>query len=290
MKPFTILFVFLIFHSASAQDHQLIRATLHDFFYAIHTADSALMTTALRDDAILRTIHPQSGELSPQIRGRDLCTMIGGLSPKSQREKIWSYKISQDGHLAHAWLPYSFYVDGEFHHCGVNDIQLSRSGENWQIIHIIDTRNEECKEEALSQELHQYMNQWHHAAATADEDYYFSFMAREGIFLGTDATEKWYAHELQEWSAEYFNRDTAWAFTTVDREIYFHHDGALAWFDEVLDTWMGECRGSGVIQQDSDGQWSLQQYNLAILVPNDLVKEYLKIKKSHDTLSPEKKE
>jgi len=278
MKPITILFFFLFFQSAGAQDSQIIRATLHDFFYAIHTADSALMSSVLREDAILRTIHPESGELSPQISGRSLCGMIGGLSPKGQKEKIWSYDIDQDGDLAHAWMPYSFYVAGDFHHCGVNDVQLSRSHGKWKIVHVIDTRNATCKEENLSQQLHAYMDQWHEAAATADEDYYFRFMARDGIYLGTDASEKWYAHELEEWSAEYFDRDTAWAFTAVHREIYLHEDGKLAWFDEILDTWMGKCRGSGVLQQDSDGLWTLQQYNLAILVPNDLVQDYLKMK------------
>ena len=47
--------------------------------------------------------------------------------------------------------------------------------------------------------------------------------------------------------------------------------GSVGWFDEVLDSdHMGECRGSGVVIQGSDGQWRIAHYILSFPVPNDL--------------------
>ena len=33
---------------------------------------------------------------------------------------------------------------------------------------------------------------------------------------------------------------------TLERHIYTSKSGDFIWFDELLDTWMGACRGSGV--------------------------------------------
>jgi len=51
-----------------------------------------------------------------------------------------------------------------------------------------------------------------------------------------------------------------------------------AWFEETLDTWMGDCRGSGVLIYQSS-IWKIKHYNLAIAVPNDVVKDYIKLLK-----------
>jgi len=40
---------------------------------------------------------------------------------------------------------------------------------------------------------------------------------------------------------------------------------------------MGVCRGSGVLEKQGDGTWKIAQYNVAILVPNDLVQDYMKL-------------
>ena len=53
-------------------------------------------------------------------------------------------------------------------------------------------------------------------------------------------------------------------------------DGTMAWFDELLDTWMGVCRSSGVVVLTAEG-WKIKHYHLSIAVPNDAVQDYLKI-------------
>lgn len=110
----------------------------------------------------------------------------------------------------------------------------------------------------------------HDAAAKADEVRYFRRFAKDAVFIGTDATERWTKAEFQTWAKPYFARGTAWAYTPRDRHIFFSADGATAWFDEFVDNVkLGACRGTGVLVLD-EGEWRVAQYHLVIPVPNDL--------------------
>jgi hypothetical protein len=123
---------------------------------------------------------------------------------------------------------------------------------------------------------------WHLAAVDADFDQYFSLMTKEGVFVGTDAGEHWENKAFKSFSKPYFNAGKAWSFTSLERHIY-HNDSAV-WFDELLDTQMGICRGSGVLELE-DGQWKIAHYVLSIAVPNDQVSKLLELKKAQDSIS-----
>ncbi len=114
-------------------------------------------------------------------------------------------------------------------------------------------------------------------AAQADYKNYFDLFAEESIYIGTEAGEVWNKEEFMAWSKPYFDRGKAWNFTSLKRNIYFSTDGTYAWFDELLDTQMKICRGSGVLEKIG-GKWKIRQYVLSVTVPNDVVDEVTKIK------------
>jgi hypothetical protein len=117
------------------------------------------------------------------------------------------------------------------------------------------------------------LDDWHAAAAAAQEDRYFGHFAAGAVFLGTDATERWTAEEFRRYAHPYFAKGKAWSFKAVDRHVAFSSDGAVAWFDEKLDTPnLGPSRGSGVLVREK-GAWKIAQYNLTVPIPNDLMKE-----------------
>jgi ketosteroid isomerase-like protein len=117
------------------------------------------------------------------------------------------------------------------------------------------------------------LDAFHAAAARADEAAYFALLAPNGVFLGTDATERWGKAAFQAFAHPYFAKGKAWTFTPRDRHIDFSRDGRVAWFDELLDSASyGECRGSGALEK-SNGGWQITQYNLSIPMPNDLAKD-----------------
>lgn len=108
------------------------------------------------------------------------------------------------------------------------------------------------------------------AAAKADYTAYFNYFADESTFIGTDATEVWDKKQFMTWAKPYFDKKKTWNFKSLKRNIYFSKDGKLAWFDELLDTQMKICRGSGVVEK-INGQWKVKQYVLSVTVPNDVV-------------------
>jgi ketosteroid isomerase-like protein len=119
------------------------------------------------------------------------------------------------------------------------------------------------------------LDQLHAAASAADFDRYFGLYARNAVFLGTDATERWTLDEFKDYARGPFSEGRGWTYAVLERHIAVSEHGHTAWFDERLDNaFLGETRGSGVLVQDGDA-WKVAQYNLTIPVPNDLAAEFV---------------
>ncbi|MET6991170.1 nuclear transport factor 2 family protein [Sediminicola arcticus] len=127
------------------------------------------------------------------------------------------------------------------------------------------------------------LDAWHQAAADADFEAYFSKMTEDGVFVGTEAMENWQNAEFKEFSKPYFDKGKAWSFTGLQRNIYFNRTMDMAWFDELLDTQMKLCRGSGVLKKTEHG-WKIAHYVLSIAVPNENVDAVVSLKKAKDSV------
>ena len=139
--------------------------------------------------------------------------------------------------------------------------------------------NVNLEKEAISTVL----NFWHKSAAEANFENYFNSMSNKSIFIGTDASENWSLQEFKNFSKPFFDKGKAWDFTSIERTIYVYNDGELAWFDELLDTWMGVCRGSGVVIK-KEGTWKIEQYVLSLAIPNDNMNAVKAINKEKDSI------
>jgi ketosteroid isomerase-like protein len=132
------------------------------------------------------------------------------------------------------------------------------------------------------EEINKVLEDWHAAAAQANFEEYFGLMSGDGIFIGTDATENWQNKEFREFAKPYFDKGKAWSFTTLERNIYISENGETAWFDELLNTQTGICRGSGVLEKTQNA-WKIKHYVLSIAIPNENVNEITQIKKEFDS-------
>lgn len=138
-------------------------------------------------------------------------------------------------------------------------------------------------QDVLKQKLDSILDNWHQAAGSADFDTYFGLMTGDAVFIGTDATEYWAGEEFRSFAKPYFDRGKAWNFTALERNIYVNEGEKLAWFDELLDTQMEICRGSGILKKQW-GKWKVAHYVLSIAVPNENVTELINLKKEKDSL------
>jgi len=125
---------------------------------------------------------------------------------------------------------------------------------------------------SLTAKVAQFIDEWHDDAAHARLQY-FDKMAKDGIYIGTDKTERWTRDEFKVWAKRFFERPSAWAFKSFNRHISMSEDRKIIWFDEQLQTQMGICQATGVIAQTAKG-FEIRHYQLSLTVPNELT-DYL---------------
>jgi hypothetical protein len=128
-------------------------------------------------------------------------------------------------------------------------------------------------------DVNKTLDAWHLAAAQARFDDYFNLMTRDAVFIGTDASENWQVAAFKEFSKPYFDSGKAWSFIALQRNVY--SSNGVVYFDELLDTQMGICRGSGVLKLDK-GRYKIAHYVLSIAVPNEHVDSLTALKKNWD--------
>ncbi len=132
---------------------------------------------------------------------------------------------------------------------------------------IVGCKSNDDNEKAAIDQIANTLDSFNNAAAKANYSAYFNYFTEDAIFDGTDATERWDKKAFMEWAKPYFDKGKAWNFTSIDRHIYIAKTGNIAWFDELLNTQMKICRGSGVLIK-VDTSWKIQQYVLSVTVPN----------------------
>lgn len=125
--------------------------------------------------------------------------------------------------------------------------------------------------------INEVLNHWHKAAAEAKFDNYMNAMSDDAVFIGTDATENWNKKDFMIFAKPYFDKGKAWDFSALERHIYFDKSAKIAWFDELLNTQMKICRGSGVLIKIGK-DWKIKHYVLSMTIPNDKTNEVIKIK------------
>jgi hypothetical protein len=118
------------------------------------------------------------------------------------------------------------------------------------------------------------LDELHAQASAADEERYFALFAKDGVFLGTDATERWTVEQFRAYAHPVFSQGKGWTYTVKTRNLAVDPSGAWAWFDELLENAkLGTCRGTGALRREAGG-WKIVQYDLTIPIPNDLAEDF----------------
>lgn len=126
------------------------KATINTFFEGFHKGDTTLMKSVMMDNIILQTTYTNNEGKSILVTesSEKLMEVISN-RPQHQKwdERLLDYNIQIDGIMANVWVPYEFWLNDTFSHCGVNNFQLFKDNGTWKIIHLIDTRRKDgCQE------------------------------------------------------------------------------------------------------------------------------------------------
>ncbi|MCP9234681.1 nuclear transport factor 2 family protein [Lewinella sp. JB7] len=281
--PFRLLFLLLITALSpflSAQDTP--RATLLQLFDGMRAGDSTGMAILFYPGASLQSVSVD-GAGNTVVTPGSIDQWLAGLHRAEAGvldEQLHYTEIRTDGRLATAWTPYTFVLNGEIHHCGTNAFQLVQSAERWRIVNIMDTRDTSgCtlpSTTPVAQQLEDLATGWHAAAGRADADTFFDALTPDAVYIGTDPGEHWTRDEFYAFAKPYFEAGKAWDFTATERHVFHDPDSNVAYWDELLDTWMGPCRGTAVVKRDERGAWKIAHYTLSMTVPNERVEAVIK--------------
>ena len=126
------------------------------------------------------------------------------------------------------------------------------------------------------QEVNNVLDNLHKYASEANGDEYIKLFNKNAVFHGTDLTERWTIEEFKEYALKRFESGTGWTYEAIERNIFVNSNNTTAWFDEIIiNEKYGKFRGTGVLSKVNN-IWKIDQYNLLLPIPNDLLLKYTK--------------
>lgn len=138
----------ITFSNAQQTEHSVIDQKIQAFFDDFHQKDSTKLKTYFEGTATLQSVI-KTKEGTTKVVDESISKFISSIGsiPDSIHfeERIFKATITIDKGLAHAFVPYQFYVNEKLSHCGVNSFIFALVEDRWLISNIIDTRTrDEC--------------------------------------------------------------------------------------------------------------------------------------------------
>lgn len=127
---------------AQSSDKDLILEQIETLFDGMRAGDSSAVSLVFLKNATMQSISKDRNG-NTRISVGSLAAFKNAIcTPHDQvwDERVANIQINIDGEMATAWVPYSFYLDDTFSHCGVNSLQFVNTSEGWKALAIVDTR------------------------------------------------------------------------------------------------------------------------------------------------------
>lgn len=147
MKLFLIILVFISGITSYAQtpeDEAEAKKIVTQFFEAFHRQDTIALREMAHPNVKMQSLAENSGGnniLSTNTYAEFLQRIKSIPSTTKFEEELHSFDVRINGALATVITPYSFHLNENLSHCGVNSFTMVKEAEDWKIVHIIDTRS-----------------------------------------------------------------------------------------------------------------------------------------------------
>lgn len=128
--------------SAAGQDEAGARAAVEQLFDGMRTADPDLVRSVLAVDARFALLDERNGPRT--VRAQSIDGWVNAISASGGNwdEQIYDLDVKVDATMGSIWAPYTFYLNGQISHCGINSIELLQDADGWKITQISDTRRQ----------------------------------------------------------------------------------------------------------------------------------------------------
>lgn len=149
MKPAVIIALLCAPFAALAQNNadrispeDEVRQVVNQLFNGMRLGDSSIVHAVFTEKARLVTsyVTREGDPATEEMTLEDFLLAVGNPHTEVWNEVPEEIRVQIDDNLATAWVPYAFYVDERFSHCGVDAFQLVNTGKEWKILNLTDTR------------------------------------------------------------------------------------------------------------------------------------------------------
>ena len=121
------------FFAQNNSDKIEIRQVIQTFFDALEQKDSLLMKSVTHRESQIWRIYPD--EDPPRYNMRFEKDDLPSMHSMSDVKEIGlDISIHIHRNIAVAWVPYEFYIEDKFSHCGVDIFNLFKEENGWKII------------------------------------------------------------------------------------------------------------------------------------------------------------
>jgi len=129
--------------SVAGQDEAGALAAVAGVFEGMRTANAAMVRALFAENARFAMLDARNGPAHVVVQGVD--GWIGGIAASDGKwdEQVYDVVAHVDGDMASVWAPYTFYLDGQISHCGINSIEMLHDADGWKVTQISDTRRRE---------------------------------------------------------------------------------------------------------------------------------------------------
>ncbi len=130
------------FESLAQNPEGQVRACIDQFFEGLNNKNPEKIKNSIIENCHIGSI-VATKDSSNKFSANEIDRFIAFLEANKElnfEEVLHDYTILFDGGMAMAWTPYTFYLNNEISHCGVNLFTLIKKKEGYRILSIVDTR------------------------------------------------------------------------------------------------------------------------------------------------------
>ena len=136
--------------AGTSSEEQKVLETIQLFFDAMADRDAEAALEVMIPEGRFFSLREENGETAARTFTNQ--EFAAGLETQEQDllERFWKPEVRIRGGIATVWAPYDFYLDGEFHHCGIDAFDLLNDGNGWKItggVYTVETSG--CPESPL---------------------------------------------------------------------------------------------------------------------------------------------
>lgn len=119
--------------AGNSSEERAVLETVQRFFDAMADRDAEAALEVMIPEGRFFSLREENGET--MMRSSTNEEFAQGLETQERDllERFWEPEVRIQGGIATVWTPYDFFLDGEFHHCGIDAFDLLNDGTGWKI-------------------------------------------------------------------------------------------------------------------------------------------------------------